>query len=208
MPKLHTPLSVSPKPASTLCCASCRDLSSENTLEGVNPLLSIIEAGNELNGRAPWETATVRGAIVILNVAKNLAQGCIATRDDKQFTGPRTVARDVQPSGWKGSRTGLLVASRPGELQSPDAKGTGPRFRPSVSWQNAFSRRKMDQSPDFAVLLASRRRESAGPPAAIRPVLSVPSTGRIASPTNSSLMAVFLREYRRCFASHSTEVLQ
>jgi hypothetical protein len=42
-----------------------------------------------------------------------------------------------------------------GKLQSPDAKGTGPCFRATVSWQKASSGRKMDQSPDFAVLLGA-----------------------------------------------------
>jgi hypothetical protein len=40
-----------------------------------------------------------------------------------------------------------------GELQSRDAKETGPCFRPSHCPQNAISGRKMDQSPDFAGLL-------------------------------------------------------
>jgi tyrosine-protein phosphatase SIW14 len=43
-----------------------------------------------------------------------------------------------------------------GKAQPPDAKGTGPCFRPAVSWQDASSRRKMDQSPDFADVLLAR----------------------------------------------------
>jgi len=58
-----------------------------------------------------------------------------------------------------GGETGLqpaFLGRLPGELQSPDAKGTGPCFRATVSRQDASSRRKMDQSPDFAVLLGLR----------------------------------------------------
>jgi len=47
-----------------------------------------------------------------------------------------------------------------GELQSPDAKGTGPCFRPSLCPKNAISGRKMDQSPDFAVLVPWEGKEA------------------------------------------------
>jgi hypothetical protein len=47
--------------------------------------------------------------------------------------------------------------NQPEELQSPNAKGTGPSFRPTVSRLDESSRRKMDRSPDFAVLLENQR---------------------------------------------------
>jgi hypothetical protein len=75
-----------------------------------------------------------------------------------RFLGPepwvgQSATRNRSPTRLPLQRTPLFPIPR--ELQSPNAKGTGPCFRPKVSRQEAFSRRKMDQSPDFAALLVS-----------------------------------------------------
>jgi hypothetical protein len=57
------------------------------------------------------------------------------------------------------SAVGLVEVRDSGELQSPDAKGTGPFFGQAFFAQTAISGRKMDQSPDIAVLLT---RDSGG----------------------------------------------
>jgi hypothetical protein len=60
------------------------------------------------------------------------------------------------PTMYRDARKAVIAtpgSQLPGELQCPDAKETGPCFRPNFSGQNEFSHRKMNQSPDFAVLL-------------------------------------------------------
>ena len=63
------------------------------------------------------------------------------------------------PEGGTMNHVGLKAKLRTiaGELRSSNAKRTGPCFRPTVACQNASSRRKMDQSPGFAVLCAVER---------------------------------------------------